>query len=252
LKLEQTNGFSLVELLAVVGVFMVLAMISVVAWNSFGPTMALNGAAEGLGDSLELCKHKAATQKNEFFVLLNYRKTLYRTQDQTTFSFPSDSYVLSDDDGWVGTVCGSSGGGGATRQYNIHTMHSGDAAEFRAEWVPDDPDFNVKWRNNNLIESREIFKGPIRLGKGIYFQNVEGTTESPSRIVFSYRQPEMYWCGQNIPVNRPIYNSERREEPVKIYLSDHIYTPGDTSSDNYAHLRVIRVTAQKVEVYRPV
>lgn len=250
LKLKETGGYSLVELLAVVGIFMVLATVAVLAWNSFGPTMALNGAAEALGDSLELCMHKAATQKNEFFVMLNFRKTLYQTKDKTTFSFPPNSYVLADDDGWTSPSCGS-GSDPGTRQYNIHTMHSGDTPEFRAEWMPDEANYAVNWRNNNLIESREIFKGPIRLGKGVYFQTLEKIIDTPSRIVFSYRQPTMYWCGQNIPINRPIYETERRDDPVKIYLSDHLFKPEETSSpDNFAHLRVVRVTAQKVEVYR--
>ncbi|MBN1296868.1 type II secretion system protein [bacterium] len=250
MKWQDNAGFSLIELLAVVGIFMLLATISVIAWGSFGPTMALNGAAEGLGDSLELCMHKAATQKNEYFVLLNYRKTPYRTQDRMTLQFPANSYILADDDGWDPPVCGS-GTGSGTRQYNLHTMYNGDAPEFRADWIPDDPNHSVNWRNNNLIESREVFRGPIRLGKGVFFQTIESITNTPARIVFSYRQPSMYWHGQNIPTNRPIASSERREEPVKIYLSDIRYKPGVTSKDNKAHLRVVRVTAQKVEVYRP-
>ncbi|HPQ38882.1 MAG TPA: hypothetical protein PLV45_00785 [bacterium] len=251
MKLRESSGYSLLELLAVVGIFMVLATVAVVAWNSFGPTMALNGAAEALGDSLELCMHKAAVQKNEFFVLLNYRTGVYRTKDQTSLSLRPDSYFIIDDDGWAAPACGG-GSDPGTRQYNIHTMYSGDAPEFKPEWIPDEPNSDIAWRNNNLIESREIYKGPILLGKAVYFQTLENVADTPSRIVFSYRQPTMYWCGRNIPETRPIYSTERREDPVKIYLSDRLFKPGVTTKDNYAHLRVVRVTAQKVEVYRPV
>ncbi|MCD4653823.1 prepilin-type N-terminal cleavage/methylation domain-containing protein [bacterium] len=246
MKISNSRGFSLVELLAVVGIFMVLATVSVVAWNSFGPVMALNGAAEGLGDSLELCMHKAIIQKNEFYVLINYRNRIYRTQDGTTFRFPPESYVLVDDDGWAPTNPGQ------IRQYNSHSMHSGDQPEFKAEWIPDSTNYASSWRNNNLLESRELFNGPVRLGKGIFFQSQSNVADAPTRVVFSYRQPRMYWHGQNIPVNRPIYDSERREDVAKIFLSNNLYDPSVSSHDNNTHLRVVRISENKVEVYRPV
>jgi len=246
LRINNSHGFSMVELLAVLGIFMVLATVSVIAWNSFGPVMALNGAAEGLGDTLELCMHKALIQKNEFMVLINYRNRMYRTQDGTVFRFSPETYVVADDDGWSPTNMGQ------PRQYNSHSMHSGDQPEFRAEWIPDEPNYSTNWRNNNLIESRELFKGPIRLGKGIYFEPQSNPVDAPSRLVFSYRQPFMYWHGQNVPINRPIYDSERREDTARIYLSNNLYDPAINSHDNKTHLRVIRITENKVDVYRPV
>lgn len=246
MRLINSRGFSLLEILAVLSVFMILASVSVVAWKSFGPSMALNGAAEGLGDALELCLFKARTQKNEFFVLFSYRDQFYRTIDRTTLRFPANSYVLADDDGWDPTALGT-----RTRKYNLRTMYDGLNQEFRDEWIPDGADFNRKWRNNNLIESREVFMGPIKLGKGIYFQTIDSMRDTPSRLVFSNRQPNMYWHGQNVPVNRPVYDDERRTDKAKIYLSSYNYDPNKSSHDNNAHLRVISCTSQKVEIYRP-
>ncbi len=246
LKLNESYGFSLVELLAVIGIFLVLSTISVIAWNSFGPIMVLNGAAEGLGDTLELGMHKALAQKNEFFVLINYRERLYRTNDNVTLQLPALSYVLINDDGWLPTSMNK------TRKYNDHSRFDGDKREYRAEYIPDASDYTTKWRNNNLIESREIFRGPIRLGRGIFYQPQTDLRDAPVRIVVSHRKPFMYWHGQNVPVNRPVFEDERREETAYLYLSNHLYKPGNVTKDNTAHLRVIRINSQKVEVYRPV
>lgn len=246
MDLKRYDGFSLVELLAVIGIFLVLSTISIIAWNSFGPIMILNGAAEGLGDTIELCMHKALAQKNEFFVLINYRERLYRTNDNITLQFPAGSYVAINDDGWLPSVTNK------TRRFNHHTRFDGDRREYRDEYVPDGSDYQTKWRNNNMIESREIFKGPIRLGRGVFYQVQSDVRDAPVRIVVSYRKPYVYWHGQNIPVNRPIYESERREDTAFIYLANQHYRPGNLSKDNKAHLRVIRLMNQKVDVYRPV
>ncbi|MBN1878901.1 prepilin-type N-terminal cleavage/methylation domain-containing protein [bacterium] len=246
MNLKYSHGFSLVELLAVIGIFLVLSTISIIAWDSFGPLMILQGAAEGLGDTLELCMHKALAQKNEFFVMINYRERLYRTNDNITLQFPANSYVAVNDDGWLPTNTNK------TRRYNHHSRFDGDKPEYREEYVPDAGDYANKWRDNNMIESREIFKGPLRIGRGIFFQPPTDVRDAPVRIVLSYRKPFMYWHGQNVPVNRPVYEAERREDAAYLYLSDHRYRPGDDTKDNKAHLRVIRIIEQKVDVYRPI
>jgi len=246
LKIHQSGGFSLVELLAVIAIFLVLSTFSVIAWNSFGPTMALNGAAEGLGDSLELCMQKAFAQKNEFFVILNNRERLYRTNDNVTLQFPASSYVVVNDDGWAPT------GANRTRKYNFHTQDGGPLREYRADYIPDSPTSGTNWRNNNMVESREIFRGPIRLGRAIFFEQYLEARNTPLRIVFSHRKPRMYWHGQNVNLMGPILEDDRREDTAYIYLSNQHYRPGDNSKDNKAHLRTIRVMNEKVEVYRPV
>jgi prepilin-type N-terminal cleavage/methylation domain-containing protein len=242
LNIQQENGFSLIELLAVIGIFLVLSTISIISWNAYGPVMALNGAAQGLGDALELCMMKAHSQKNEYFVMLNYRERLYRTQDNVTLMFPIHSYVLVNDDGWSPTAANR------TRIYNIHSRYDGTKPEFRAEWIPDAPDHVIKWRNNNMIESREVFRGPHRLGRSIVYQPPSDPRDVPVRIVFSHRQPYMYWHGQNVPVTRPIRDNERKEDPANIYLSNQLYKPGGNTMDNRTHLRVVRVMSRKVEV----
>jgi prepilin-type N-terminal cleavage/methylation domain-containing protein len=244
LSLHNEYGFSLIELLAVIGVFLVLSTISIIAWNASGPSIALNGSAQGLGDALELCMLKAHNHKNEFFVLLNYGERIYRTNDDVTLNFPGHSYVLVNDDGWDPTDVSR------TRMYNVHTRHDGLTPEFRPEWIPDEPDFRSSWRNNNMIESREIFRGPIRLGRSVIFQQRDELRAVPVRIVFTHRLPYMYWHGMNVPVNRAMYDHERRVDPAHIYMSNRHYQPDLNTLDNKVHLRLIRVMSQKIEVIR--
>ncbi len=244
MKIDNECGFTLIELLAVIGVFLVLSTISIIAWNASGPSIALNGSAQGLGDALELCMLRAHNQKNEFFVLLNFAERIYRTNDDITLRFPDNSYVLVNDDGW------DPSGVSVTRNYNVHTRHDGTTPEFRAEWIPDKPDYRQNWRNNNMIESRELFRGPIKLGRSVFFQQRRELQDTPVRIVFSHRMPYMYWHGMNVPVNRAIRDEERREDPAHIYMSNHHFRPELNTLDNLAHLRLIRVMSQKIEVIR--
>ena len=242
MDIYKENGFSLIELLAVIGIFFVLATISLISWNQYGPIMSLKGSAQALGDAMDLGMMKAHAQKNEFFVLLNYDQRMYRTQDSVTFMFLADSFVLVNDDGW------DPNHGFRTRIYNAHSRHNGEKEEFRAAWEPNDPDFGAKWRNNNLIESREVLRGPLRLNRAVNFLQASNPKNSPVRIVFSYRQPYMYWHGKDISVNLPIADFQRREEAVDIYLCDRHFKRGVNTLDNRAHLRAVRVTNRTIEV----
>lgn len=242
MDIYKENGFSLVELLAVIGIFLVLATISLISWNAYGPMMSLNGSAQALGDAMDLCMMKAHAQKNDFFVLLNYDNRMYRTQDNVTLMFPFNSFVLVNDDGWDPAY------GNRSRAYNLHTRFDGDKKEFRQDWEPNDPDYGIKWRNNNLIESREVFRGPLKLNRAVNFLQSSNPQNTPVRIVFSYKEPYMYWHGKNVSANLPIADFQRREETVNIYLADRHFKPGVNTPDNRAHLRAVRVMSRSVEV----
>jgi prepilin-type N-terminal cleavage/methylation domain-containing protein len=244
----QASGFSLLEMLAVISIFLILAVVSVIAWNSAGPGMVLNSAAQGLSNTLDLCILKAETERTEYFVVLSYTSKLYRCTDGPILHFPANSYVLVRDDGWLQT-------GSGKRKYNSNTMHGAPTpsnVEFAEEWESG-KDYAVNTRHNNLIEKRELYKGPLKLGRGINFQSPPDGSPPVRRIVSSFQEPKMYW--QSSPtadtINEPISLNDRQYGPAKIYLSNQFYKFGDTSKDNKAHLKIIKATATKIETFSP-
>ncbi len=237
-------GFSLIEMLAVVSIFFVLGVVSLITWNSFAPVMLLNSSARAVGDALELCMQRALSENNDYLVILNYEARLYQTTSGQMYHFPSNSYVMVDDDGWLAT-------GERSRKYNQDTKWGGKKQEFAEDYVLGGTDYTTKIRNNNMMEPNELFKGPLRLSHGISFITPPDNSPSVRRIVFSYRNPTMYWQSSLAPSNRPIASTHRQTEPARIYLADRHYRPANYDPDNKAHLRLIRVTERKVLVIRP-
>ncbi len=248
---SQESGFSLIEMLAVVSIFMILAIVSVVSWQASAPVMHLNSAAKSLGGALELCLQRAKTQHSEYFILFNYeRGRQYPTTDGAVFHMPINSYTLINDDGWFGP------GHGSIRQWHDHTKAGSSRNEFAPQYFPGDA-YGTHHRHNNLIEQYEIFKGPVKLGSGITFVSPTNAADKVNRLVFSHQTPQMYWESgtaiyQPIPPSTPSFNPNgRRTDPVQIFLANQKYIFGNNTKDNMTHLKMIRVTDTSIRVVRP-
>ncbi|MBN1553083.1 type II secretion system protein [bacterium] len=239
--MSRETGFSLLELLAVVSIFLILAAVSLVTWQSFAPGMLLNSAAEGLADSIDIARTRALVEHNQWFVILNYSSILYQSTDGGAYHFPSNSYVVVDDDGWLGN---------GTRQYNIETKFGGINQEFAEEWEPGVGNFAVQRRNNNMMERFELSKGPIKLGKSISFMSPPDNSPQVRRVVFNYKDPFMFWQSSNSPSNMPIMPEHRIKDIARIYIHNQHYRHGDNSKDNLAHRRLIKVYDKSVKIVR--
>lgn len=238
---NRQSGFSLIELLAVIGIFMILGTIAIISWDAYAPVMALDSAAQAFSDGIQLAMEKATAERNQWFVLINYSPRYYQTTDNARFQFSRDTFVLVDDDGWNGQ---------GARQFNERTMAGGPNACFSPAYEPDVSDFRTHTRNNNMMERNELFRGPLRLGRGIsLIPSIEDGTQI-RRIVFDFEEPYMFWQSQLSPDNIPIAVNDRLTDPCKIYLRNQKYRLGDTSKDNLTHLRIIKVYPQNVKILK--
>jgi prepilin-type N-terminal cleavage/methylation domain-containing protein len=237
----RESGFSLLEMLAVVMIFLILSAVSLITWNSFAPGLILNNAAQGLADAMQLARSKALSEFNEVMVLLSYNGGYYDSVDGGHYHFPANSYVLVDDDGWLGS---------GTRNYNHQTMNGGINQEFSATYDPVANNYTTHYRHNNLMERFELFQGPLRLGRSISYMTPSATDPQVRRVVFTYTDPFMYWQSHLTPSNTPIMSTERRTDPARIFLRNQHYTVGNTSKDNLAHRRIIRVEERSVRIIR--
>ncbi|MBN1355918.1 type II secretion system protein [bacterium] len=237
----RQSGFSLLEMLAVVMIFLVLGAVSVITWHSFAPGMILNNSAQGLLEMLELSRSKALAEFNEVFVLLVWSEMTYSTVDNAYYHFPANSYVVVDDDGWMGW---------GTRQYNHMTMFGGVNQQFRDEYDPELNNYTTNHRHNNLMERFELFRGPLRLGRSVSFFVPDAVTPQVRRVVFAYHDPFMYWQSHMTPSNTPIRPEERRTDPARIFIRNHLYRLGDSTKDNLAHRRLVRVDERSTRVIR--
>ena len=243
----RQSGFSLIEMLAVIGIFMVLATVAVISWDAYAPVMALDSATQALSSGIQLAMEKAIAERNQWFVLLNYSPRYYNATDGSRYQFSRDTYVLVDDDGWLGL---GTTAGERSRMYNEMTMSTGSTPFFAPLYVPDSTNYTTHFRGNNLIERNEIYKGPLRLGRGIQLiPSVDDGTQV-KRIVFDYEDPKMFWQSQLSLDNQPIALADRRTDAAKIYLCNSKYRPGDTSRDNLTHLRIIKVFPQTVKIIK--
>jgi prepilin-type N-terminal cleavage/methylation domain-containing protein len=238
---SRESGFTLLELLAVVGIFLILSAIAIVSWDSYAPVMALDAAAQALSDSLQLAMEKSHTQRNEWFVLLNYGPRLYTCTDGNRFQFSRDTYVIVNDDGWKGT---------GSRQFNDLTGAGSTYDQYFEEYDPDHGDYRVQRRNNNLLEDRELYRGPLRLGRGITLIPSPDDGVQVRRIVFDFEEPTMYWQTQLTPDNTPINSADRKTEPARIYLKNYKFRIGDNTRDNLTHRRIIKVYPNNVKIIR--
>ncbi|GEM_PF-6392404 len=234
-------GFSLIELLAVVGIFIVLGAVSVISWNSYAPVMALDSATQSLADIFELAFTKATTEENNWVVLLTYRSRLYYGTDSKIYHLPSNSYLLFDDDGWHGP---------GSRRFGLTTQFGGPSEEFAREFNHSTGNFHADTRHNDLMENHELFKGPIPLDSNVSLINPPDNSYQVRRLVFTYQDPFMYWQSSATPDDEPIALDERRTDQARVYLANYRYHPGDTTRDNLTHLRQIRVYQKTVRIIR--
>ncbi len=239
-QIIRESGFSIIEILAALTIFLVLATISLITWQSFAPVMILGNSVDGLAEALNLARTRAQMEQSQWMVILNYTATLYSANSGGTFHFPENSYVLVDDDGWTGS---------GPRHYDIHTMYGGSQQCFTKEYVPGTGNYTTDWRHNNMMEKTELFRGPIRLGRGTRFIPPPNPSyDEVRRIVFDYKYPHMFWQSHRTPSTGPIAPSARRMDTARIYIVDYMYKAHDSSKDNLRHLRLIRVTDKSVNV----
>lgn len=235
------SGFSILEMLAVLTIFLILGAVSMITWNSFAPGLILSNAAEELSDAFQLSKIKALAEQNQYFVLLNYNENLYSSPDGGTYHFPANSYVVVDDDGWDGT---------GTRQFNLQSRYGGTHQRFAKEYIESTGNYTTDLRHNNLMEGPELYRGPLRLGRGVTFFTPVNAQYQVLRIVFDSDIPFSFWQSQFTPSNAPISFASRRTDPAYIYIRNQHYTVGNTSKDNLVHRRIIRVSEGSIKILR--
>ncbi len=239
MRRSQQSGFSLLELLAVVSIFLLLASISLVAWNSYAPVMQLNTAATNLADLLELARQKAISEQNMWGVILTYEDSrAYHTTDGGTYHLPTDSILIFDDDGWNGW---------GTRAYDHQSKHSGSAPQFSQPYEPGG-NFTAQTRHNHMMEVPELFKGPIKFERRVSLLKPIDLKDWVQRIMFDYLYPHMFWHAADIPLNIPVPLNGRETRPAKIIVVDNHYQEGDVSKDNLAHRRVVIVYPEAVRI----
>ena len=236
MTISRESGFSLIEMLAVISIFGVLAAISIISWNSFTPGLLLDNASSALGDALELARVKSLTEHNQWFVILSYTSDAYITTQGRSFNFPANSYITVDDDGWLGT---------GSRKYNERTRFGGPEAEFSQTFDLDSGSATTQRRHNNMMEAPELFRGPLKLGRSITFMAPPDGSNLVRRVVFNYEDPLMFWDSS---YNSPIKRAKRKAPPAKIYIRDQHYKPFDNSKDNLTHRRLILVLENAVRI----
>lgn len=239
--ITRQSGFSLIELLAVVSIFIVLGAISVISWNSYAPVMALDSASQVLADVFDLAFIKASAEENNWVVLLTYRSKLYYGTDNKIYHLPSNSFLLFDDDGWKGS---------GSRKFDLTTQHGGPSEEFAREYNPTGGNFRTDTRHNDLMENHELYKGPIPLDSNVAIINPPDGSFQVRRLVFCYEDPYMYWQSAASSDTEPIASSDRHTDQARIFVANHKYHSGDLTKDNLVHLRQIRVYQKTVRVLR--
>ena len=239
MRRSQQSGFSILELLAVLSIFLILASISLVAWNSYAPVMQLNTSTTNVADLIDLARHKAIGEQNMWGVILTYGDSkAYQTTDGGTFHLPRNSVLLFDDDGWQGW---------GTRTYDHASKYGGSAPQF-SETYEKGGNYNTQTRHNHLMEIPELFKGPIKLERRVSLLKPSNRNDWVQRIMFDYKFPYMFWHSALIPITIPVPLNDRETRPAKIIIVDHHYQEGDTSKDNLTHRRVVVVYPEAVRI----
>ncbi|MBN2054586.1 type II secretion system protein [bacterium] len=226
------RGYTLIELMTVVGILAVVGGLLFNAWTGYMPTYAIERAATKLASDLNFAAFQAVSTQNQWMVIFLYdantSDSKYLLQEEPTgpmWYFRPHSYLIVNDDGWKGIP---------PRKYSI-----GDALRF--EWYK---------RGDRKMGNNELVSGPHNLGKTISFYTRlagESGTEyySPDRIVFKWNWACEAW--------REFSSSGmwRSRPKSSLWIQDVHFDPTASrlNHDNNLHRRRIRVRpSARVEV----
>lgn len=229
-NIQKQAGYTLIELLTVLSIFVVVGGIILSAWTTYYPTFAIEQAATKLASDINFAAFQAVTMQNQWLMIFLYpprpgvlevNLTEYPGDSaEGTWVFKPDAYLLANDDGWLGIP---------PRLYTI-----GDMIKF--DWAK---------RGDGKMGRNEFISGPVRLGKNIdFYTNRAGeptTTEfySPERIIFKWD-----W---SIECSRPGFANKRSR--ASLWLVDNHFRTNLDSHDNDLHRRRIKVRSNsRVEI----
>jgi type II secretory pathway pseudopilin PulG len=211
---RQQSGFTLIEVLTVAGIIMVLGGITVLAWGAYYPIFALDQAAQQIASDLNMAAFQAVNTQNNWMVVFIYRFTpQHDTQpvniaapfypnlidDGNTFSFWKNSYLIINDDGWLGFP---------PRVYELLS-----------------PRFDILRRNNGRFGINELVRGPVKVpGRGIKLRNAI-SFERPNEVLSPrviHFEPD--WTVRAV-------RRTRTEELGRIWITDSHYRMGTSTAD---------------------
>lgn len=214
------SGYSMIELLTVIGIIVVIGGILFTAWSGYYPTFALEQAASKIASDLNYASFQAVNSQNWWlviFIYLPHGSFNYAILNEGTdvFKFQPNSYVMANDDGWKGQP---------PRTYKVGSLKF---------------DFNL--RGDGKMSTNEYLSGPIFLGKGIRFLRTNEFVYLPEPYANELYNPERIrfkwdWTSESIS---PAGEMQGRSS---LWIVDQYYkNDSQPNYDNEKHRRRIKI-----------
>ena len=149
------RGFSLIELIVAVAILSILMGFTAVTLLRSNTVGDLDSQVNKMESILNLARKKAVSCGNQWIFEIDLN---------------SQTYVIANDDGWLGT------------------LSAPNAAQEPRTYYTGNPDFDAAKRNNGIIDLNELYSGPHALSSGVQFVDEPSKNmESDLKMVFNTR-----------------------------------------------------------------